>query len=60
MNNNRPKQILDSTFRHLEEVLEEMRQERKKKERILMAGRQAGVKEKKTVHVPESTGNSNR
>ena len=47
MNSNRPKQILDSTFRHLEEVLEEMRREKREKERILLAARPEGGKTKK-------------
>jgi hypothetical protein len=33
MDNERPKQILDTTFKHLEKVLEEMKQEKLIKEK---------------------------
>ena len=35
MDNERPKQILDTTFKHLEKVLEEMKQEKLIKEKII-------------------------
>jgi len=35
MEKDRSKRILDSTFEHLEKVLEEMRHEKNKKEKIL-------------------------
>ncbi len=39
MDNKRPKQILDHTFKHLEKVLEEMKQEKPRKREIMKSSR---------------------
>jgi hypothetical protein len=47
MDNKRPKQILDHTFKHLEKVLEEMKQERSRKEKIIKSSRQQNERKPK-------------
>lgn len=48
MENERPKQILDKTFRHLEQVLEEMRRERRDKEMLMRESRSGIPEQRKT------------
>lgn len=48
MEKDRSKRILDSTFAHLEKVLEEMRQEKNKKDKILKSSNYKTRNQKKS------------
>ena len=48
MNSSQTKQILDTTFRHLEEMLAERRQEQKQKKRTYRSAGQKSDKQQKT------------
>lgn len=47
MNKDRPKQILDSTFAHLEKVLEEMRREKNQQRKIVETSRRKSTDREK-------------